>query len=383
MIQIKEPADCCGCTACASICTHEAIKMSPDVMGFLYPVVNTDKCVDCGLCEKVCSFNGNYDTSLNLLSPDAYAARHKDEEEVATSRSGAAFVAISDWILEQDGVVYGVGYENFFRVVHKRAITREERDAFKGSKYVQSDLGSVFSHVKQDLRNGRLVLFSGTPCQTSGLNAYVGKKLRENLFLIDIVCHGVSSPYLWRDYLIYLEKNMGEKIIGVDFRDKQRFGWSAHHETFIFAKAGKVAFKYLFYQHEMFRYSCAKCHFCNTTRPSDITIGDYWGWEKTDPYINKDDRGVSLVLVNTEKGRHVFDAVREAMYVIPAKLENCLQPNLQYPTRLHPKRMQFEREYHTRGFVYVMRHYGNIGWKSDVKILWKRLKNKLGSWINR
>ena len=383
MIQIKEPADCCGCTACASICAHDAIEMCPDAMGFLYPVVDIDKCIDCGLCEKVCSFNDNYDTSLNLLIPNAYAARHKDEEEVKTSRSGAAFIAISDWILERKGIVYGVGYTDFFRVVHKRAIARKERDEFKGSKYVQSDLGSVFRQVKQDLKDGQLVLFSGTPCQTSGLNAYVGKKLREKLFLLDIVCHGVSGPYLWRDYLTYLEKKQGDTIQKVNFRDKQRFGWSAHHETFEFAKSGNIAFNYLFYQSEMYRYSCGKCHFCNTIRPSDITIADFWGWEKTDADINKDDKGVSLVLVNTEKGRHVFDAVRPAMYVIPAKLENCLQPNLRYPTRLHPKRMEFEREYQAKGFVYVMKRYGNVGWKSEVTTLGKRIKDKLKRVINR
>lgn len=155
--------------------------------------------------------------------------------------------------------------------------------------------------MKQDLKDGQLVLFSGTPCQTSGLNAYVGKKLREKLFLLDIVCHGVSGPYLWRDYLTYLEKKQGDTIQKVNFRDKQRFGWSAHHETFEFAKSGNIAFNYLFYQSEMYRYSCGKCHFCNTIRPSDITIADFWGWEKTDADINKDDKGVSLVLVNTEK----------------------------------------------------------------------------------
>lgn len=238
MIQITDPADCCGCTACASVCAHNAITMKPDVMGFLYPVVDKAKCVDCGLCEKVCSFNEHYDTSLNLSKPDAYAARHTDMDEVETSRSGAAFIAISDWILKQGGVVYGAGYADHFRVVHKRAVTPEERDEFKGSKYVQSDMESVFWQVKQDLKNGMIVLFSGTPCQTSGLNAYVGKKLRENLYLVDIVCHGVPAPYVWRDYLAYLEKKQGAKICWVNFRDKQEFGWSAHRETFKFVNGG-------------------------------------------------------------------------------------------------------------------------------------------------
>lgn len=240
MIEINNPADCCGCTACASVCNHEAIEMKPDVLGFLYPKVNKDKCVECGLCEKVCAFNSHYDTSLNLPQPTAYAARHKDAAEIETSRSGAAFIAISDYILEQGGVVYGAGYADHFRVVHKRATNREERDEFKGSKYVQSDLTGVFKQVKQDLREGHTVLFSGTPCQTSGLASYIGKRLRENLFLVDIVCHGVPSPYMWRDYLAYLERKQGSPICWVNFRDKQMYGWGAHHETFKFVKGGGV-----------------------------------------------------------------------------------------------------------------------------------------------
>ena len=238
MIKINDPADCCGCTACASICNHDAITMEPDALGFLYPKVDESKCVECGLCEKVCAFNENYDKTLNLPKPDAYAARHKDMDEVMKSRSGAAFVAISDYILEQGGVVYGAGYKDHFRVAHKRATTKVERDEFRGSKYVQSDLTGVFRMVKQDLKNGLTVLFSGTPCQTSGLNSYVGKKLRENLVLIDIVCHGVPGPYIWRDYLAYLEKKQGDTITMVNFRDKEVVGWKAHRETFKFRMGG-------------------------------------------------------------------------------------------------------------------------------------------------
>ena len=238
MIEINNPADCCGCSACQSICTHDAIMMQPDTMGFLYPVVNKDKCIDCGLCEKACSFHENYDTSFNLPEPAAYAARHKNMEEVETSRSGAAFIAISDYILKLGGVVYGAGYTDHFRVVHKRATTKEERDEFKGSKYVQSDMNTVFRQVKKDLKEGMIVLFSGTPCQTSGLASYVGKRLRENLYLVDIVCHGVPSPSLWKDYIAYLERKQGAEICWVNFRDKQYFGWAAHHETFKFGMGG-------------------------------------------------------------------------------------------------------------------------------------------------
>ena len=367
MIKITNPQDCCGCTACASICAHDAITMEPDALGFLYPKVDESKCVGCGLCEKVCQFNDNYDRSLNLEQPIAYAARHKDIDEVMMSRSGAAFVAISDYILEQGGVVYGAGYKDHFRVAHKRATTKEERDEFRGSKYVQSDLTGIFRQVKEDLRNGLTVLFSGTPCQTSGLNAYVGKKLRENLYLVDIVCHGVPSPYIWRDYLAYLERKHGSKITYVNFRDKELYGWRAHKETF----------KYLFYQHILFRHSCGVCHFTNLHRPSDITIADYWGWERTDKDFNADNKGCSLVLCNTEKGRQLFEAVKDRMDTIPAELANVMQTHLAKPSQIHPKRMDFERYYIDKGFEYACRKTAMMGWRYQLLTYKTRIRKKL------
>lgn len=384
MIQINNPADCCGCTACASICAHDAITMKPDALGFLYPEVDKEKCVDCGLCEKVCAFNDHYDTSLNLEKPLAYGARHKDMNEVETSRSGAAFIAISDYILEQGGVVYGAGYTDHFRVVHKRATTKEERDEFKGSKYVQSDMTGVFRQVKKDLRDGLTVLFSGTPCQTSGLNSYVGKRLRENLFLVDIVCHGVPSPYMWRDYIAYLEKKQGSPIVWVNFRDKQKYGWAAHHETFKFKNGGgKMSFTYLFYKHIMFRKSCGNCHFTNIKRPSDITIADFWGWENTDSAFNADNKGVSLVLLNTEKGRKLFDAVQDRMNTIPAELDKCLQPNMQHPSEMHPQSEKFFSDYTRKGFKYVMWKYGENYPPTFLRKKSKRLLDKIKRFIKK
>ena len=375
MIRIEHPEDCCGCTACASICPHNAISMKPDTLGFLYPEVDMEKCVDCGLCEKVCAFNNNYDTSLNLSQPDVYAARHKDMQEIETSRSGAAFIALSDWVIEHGGIVYGAGYTDHFRVVHKRAVSKEERNEFKGSKYVQSDLTGVFRQVKADLKAGLLVMFSGTPCQTAGLNSYIGKKLRENLYLVDIVCHGVPGPFIWRDYLAYLERKHGDKICWVNFRDKQLYGWTAHHESFKFVNGGgKMTFTYTFYKHIMFRHSCGVCPYTNTRRPSDITLADFWGWEKTDPTFNADDKGVSLVLINTEKGRKLFEAVKDNMNIIPVKLEDCLQPNLQHPSIIHPKRMAFERDYARKGFEYVMKKYGDMGWRYRVRRILGKVK---------
>lgn len=375
MIRIKDPKECCGCTACASICSHNAISMEPDALGFLYPKINESLCVECGLCEKVCQFNDNYDRSLNLPQPTAYAARHKDIGEVMKSRSGAAFVAISDYILEQGGIVYGVGYKDHFRVAHKRATTKEERDEFRGSKYVQSDLSGVFRQVKEDLKNGLTVLFSGTPCQTAGLNSYIGKKLRKNLILLDIVCHGVPGPYIWRDYLAYLEKKHNSKIIYVNFRDKELYGWKAHKETFKFESGGgKINYTHLFYRHILFRHSCGECHYTNLHRPSDITIADYWGWQKTDPEFNADNKGCSLVLCNTEKGQKLFDAIKDRMNTIPAELPNVMQTHLKKPSCIHPRRMDFERYYIKGGFEYAARKTGLIGWRHTLKRIKKEIK---------
>lgn len=374
MIKITNSKDCCGCTACASSCAHDAITMVPDTLGFLYPKVDESKCVNCGLCDKVCQFNDNYDCSLNLDNPIAYAARHKDIDEVMKSRSGAAFVAISDYILEQGGVVYGAGYKDHFRVAHKRATTKEERDEFRGSKYVQSDLTGVFRQVKEDLKNGLTVLFSGTPCQTSGLNAYVGKKLRENLVLVDIVCHGVPGPFLWRDYIAYLEKKQGDQIVTVNFRDKELFGWKAHKESYKFKMGGgKMTFTYLFYKHIMFRHSCGVCHYTNTTRPSDITLADFWGWENVVPGFNDDDKGVSLVILNTEKGKQLFGKVSKGLKIKQVDIDDCLQPNLQRPSEIHPKRTQFEEDYKKHGFRYVFNKYGEVGWRHRLYMKFKTI----------
>lgn len=366
MIQITNKADCCGCTACASVCAHHAISMEPDAMGFLYPRVDTDKCTECGLCEKVCAFNPNYDRSLNLPEPQIYAARHKDMHEIETSRSGAAFIAISDYVVEQGGVVYGAGYTDHFRVVHKRATNKEERNEFKGSKYVQSDLRDIFPQVKADLKQGLIVLFSGTPCQTAGLASYIGKRLREKLILVDIVCHGVPAPYIWRDYLTYLEKKYKQPIVEVNFRDKSRVGWNEHIESFVFQDGSKKEFNtytYLFYRHIMLRPSCSKCHYTNFKRPSDFTLADYWGWEKLSPDFNKDNKGCSLLFVNTEKGLEIFEKRKEELNYLATNQELCIQPNLQQPSKFDTQWIEFEKLYKKQGFAAVAKRYGNLGWR--------------------
>lgn len=380
MIEIHDNKECCGCSACANVCSHQAITMKPDTLGFLYPKVDVSMCINCGLCEKVCSFNKNYETCLNLEEPIAYAARHKDVNEIETSRSGAAFIAISDFILENGGVVYGAGFTDNFKVVHKRATTKTERNEFKGSKYVQSDTSNIFHKVKKDLQNGLMVLFSGTPCQTAGLNSFIGKNIKDKLILVDIVCHGVPSPYIWRDYIKFIERKYKDQISYVNFRNKQLFGWSAHYETFELKNKGLISsnsFTFLFYKHIFLRKSCEICPYTNLKRPSDITLADFWGWEKSVPNFNIDNKGVSLLIINTEKGINIFNSVKNRMNVKSVDINNCLQGNLISPSVADPLREEFELDYKRKGFKYVYYKYGKDGYRYKLLSFIKKIKNKL------
>lgn len=380
MIKHLASKDCCGCTACASVCPHGAITMQPDALGFLYPIINDSKCIDCGLCERVCAFNDSYDVSSNFKEPLVFAARHKNIKEVNASQSGAAFVALSDYILEQGGVVYGVGYGDHFKAIHKRAINKVQRDEFRGSKYVQSDLTGIFIQIREDLKSGLKVMFSGTPCQTAGLSSFIGKRFRENLYLMDIVCHGVPAPLVWNDYLTYLESKENMKITRADFRDKKLKGWRSHIESFCFndKKIYADTYTFAFYIHLTLRHSCGNCPYTNLQRPSDISVADFWGVEKTQAAeLGEDNKGCSLMLVNTEKGKVWYESVKENVYSIPVSTLDCMQPNLQAPSVLHPKRDEFEKDYINLGLVKTLKKYNLIGWKLDLRKIISGIKNAI------
>ena len=384
MPNLHTDKDCCGCSACASVCQHNAITMAPDSIGFKYPEINPSLCVDCKLCEKVCSFNNDYKTPQNFSQPIPYGVRMKDIEEVMKSRSGGAFVAFSDFILDKGGIIYGAGFKDHLVVAHKRAITKEERDEFRGSKYVQSDLDGIFRQVKDDLSNGFWVMFSGTACQVSGLQSFLPDKLKQKLITVDIVCHGVPAPKIWEDYLKYVEEKEKMDVVSVDFRDKKNFGWKAHKESLTLQnlKTGEEKtistdiFTFLFYQHIMLRPSCAECKYCNVRRPADLTLADFWGWEKTGSCINDDNKGLSLVLVNTPAGKKIFENVKHRFDIINPKLEDCVQPNLKSPTKPDIRYKNFQSDYENKGFQYILQKYGNVSTSYKIKNIASRLKRR-------
>jgi coenzyme F420-reducing hydrogenase beta subunit len=363
----KEKTGCSGCTACAALCPKNAITMQSDAMGFLYPEIDSGACTGCGLCEKLCPFHKDYKTEGNFKTPLVYAARSRDIRELEKSQSGALFAVLSDWILEKGGVVYGAGYTDHFRVAHKRATSKEGRDELRGSKYVQSDINNTFKQARDDLQGGtgRPVLFSGTPCQIAGLKASLTGIDTSDLYLCDLVCHGVPSPFVWRDYVNYIEKKYKKTIVKVNFRDK-RFGWKAHKESFTFSDTYTYTYTYtyLFYAHVMFRPACEKCPFASYRRTGDITLGDFWEKSKSDRIyaaFSADNRGISLALLNTPKGQKLFDAVKHHLHYVESDTAECWQPQLEHPPRFSSKFSGFEKDYLAHDFGFIIRKYGNTG----------------------
>lgn len=249
---------------------------------------------------------------------------------------------------------------------HEKADNKNDRDKFKGSKYVQSDLRDIFLNVRSGLENNKMVLFTGTPCQTAGLRAFLNNKKYDNLVLCDLVCAGAPSPLLWKEYVLFLTKKTKSSIKRYSFRYK---GVSWHKSSYIVElKDGKIMhneptvdiYSSIFNSHNALRPSCHNCVFANFERPSDLTIGDFWGIEKSKPHFD-DDRGVSLVLINTEKGKEIFNAIKEDLVYEVSNTSECKQRNLTMPTPVSSKRDIFWKNYYEKGFVYVARKYTEYG----------------------
>ncbi|MGI6010622.1 MAG: Coenzyme F420 hydrogenase/dehydrogenase, beta subunit C-terminal domain [Ruminococcus sp.] len=380
---LKEAGKCCGCRTCEHVCPQSAITMEEDKHGFLYPHIDSDKCVDCGLCLKKCAFQSGYPTRKEFEPVYGYAARHKDRTIMMKSRSGGAFTAISDQILQQNGVVYGAGYDEklkFFKVVHKRAQTQEERNEFRGSKYVQSDLDGVFLQVKKDLEEGRKVLFSGVGCQVGALHKFLGKEY-DNLLTMDLVCHGVPSPRFWADFLHMREREEGGHVTGADFRDKVRFGWKAHRETVtVDGKAiSSRLYTKVFYLDTAARPSCFECVYANRNRVGDITIADFWGHEQAVPGFAEDNKGVSLVMVNTNKGLQIWKKAAESMDVIECTGYPYRHTNMKRPTKRPENYDEFWEDYLEKGFDFVMQKYCGY----EVVSYYRRKREKIIKYIKK
>lgn len=301
MISITDKSKCCGCTACMNICPVQCIVMRRDREGFDYPVANPDICISCGRCESVCPME---DARPSAEPLETFAAR--SGEYVKGSSSGGVFPALAQKIIEAGGVVYGAVLEPDLKVVHTEVADMEGVERMRGSKYVQSELYAAFEDVRTSLQDGVKVMFTGTPCQIAGLKSFLGRDY-EGLITVDCACHGVPSPGLWEKYVRALGDRHGLTLTGVDFRNKTR-SWRRY--DFVLKGDGQAIvtpsredpYMLLFLQDMTLRPSCYECSFRGGRSGSDLTLADLWNVAEAAPEMD-DDKGVSLVLVNTERGR--------------------------------------------------------------------------------
>jgi coenzyme F420-reducing hydrogenase beta subunit len=302
--------DCCGCEACVQICPVNAIRLGKDNEGFLYPRIDKERCLNCGLCEKLCPVlnPGNERKPLYV-----YAAKNKNEEIRYKSSSGGIFTMVAEHIIRSGGVVFGARFNAAWEVIHDYTDTCEGLEAFRGSKYVQSNVGNTYKQAKLFLDAGRKVLFSGTPCQIAGLKTFL-KQEYDNLLTIDVVCHGVPSAEVWEMYLNEMKDN--QNIINVNFRNKAE-GWKNYvlsidrkNDEQQLMAVRENTFMNGFLQNLYLRPSCYACPLKPLKSVSDITIGDYWGVQNILPEFD-DNKGVSLVMINTLKGKTIYDKLEK------------------------------------------------------------------------
>jgi len=362
--------------------------MEEDEEGFQYPAVDDDICISCMKCKETCAFQNGYTRRKYYKKSLAYAVKHKSEEVRANSRSGGMFTALSDYVLKRGGTVYGAGYGEHFAVMHKRATTKEERDVFRGSKYVQSTMGDVFKEVMQDLEDGRRVLFSGTVCQAAALRRYLGKYYRM-LFIVDTVCHGTPSPMIWQDFLKLKEEEYGGEVTHVDFRNKRTHGWKAHFESVTIhgTEHSSRVYTKMFYLNAMLRPSCYNCKYTRKRRPGDITLADFWGHEDAVPGFHEDDKGISLVLVNTIRGKDLFKVCAKDVNYIDCTGYKFRHVNLRRPSRPPENREEFWNDYREHGFMYIATKYGGYNQErqdvDEANNAFMAYKAKITKWLKK
>ena len=350
MIEIVNKTDCCGCTACANICPKDAIVMEPDFEGFLYPKVLADRCVECGLCQKACPVMNQPKKAGDHLQ--SVVLRVKREDVLQGSTSGGFTTPLAEWVLDQGGVLCAATYDKEFKVVHALVTSREDIARTRGSKYVQSTLGDHFTQIKTLLKQDRLVCFVGTTCQVAGLKSFLGKEY-DNLLTVDLVCHGTPSPKLWEKYVAFQKEKYGTQIAEVTFRNKT-YGYHSGTMKIEFAN-GKTYYGSArvdpmlksFFREIASRPICYQCPFKALERCSDFTIYDCWHAAQLVPGLSDDDRGYTNVMVQSEKGQKVLEALRDHYEIYDADTEKAVALDgsmVRGSAKPHPRRAEYYKD---------------------------------------
>ena len=391
MIDISNKEDCCGCNACGDICAHSAISFKTDHEGFWYPEVDKAKCVDCGLCEKVCPIINIKELKKNDLPQSiCYAAEHKNMEVVFDSTSGGLFSALADIMYKSEGYVGGAVFNEDFSVRQYISNNKEDLIRIRSSKYLQSSLEGFFKQVRELVRKGENVLVCGSPCQMAALRAFLRKDY-DNLIIADYICRGINSPKVWRKYLDSFEERYGSKVVYCKAKSKE-YGWRNLTQKVILANG-----KHVYETKDQSNYtkgylqtgvycrpSCYDCKFKGYPRMSDITLADFWGIEKVNNSMEKN-LGTSLVMVNSKKGVAYFEKVKKRInYVeVPFKSIESGNPSLNKPlTSAKVDRKQFFEDLDKMTFLqiadkYILSNNNNNSAKKKVKDSLKKIKGGL------
>lgn len=321
--------DCTGCEACASICPKECIDMKQDQEGFFRPVIKIEQCINCGMCKRICPINNCNEDDGKY--PKAFAAKSKDEQIRNLSSSGGVFSALAKYILDNNGAVIGAAFDKHFNVIHKVCTNNETIDELRRSKYVQSRIGTVYKEAKLLLDDGKKVLFCGTPCQIGGIKSFLGKDY-SNLYLVDFICHGVPSPLAWKKYLKFRKEKEKSEIKKINFRCKDT-GWKNYSLEIVYENEAKYSekvsndsFLRTFVMDMNLRSSCYNCKFKQIHRISDITLADFWGYEKNNNQWN-DDKGISLVMTHTDKANDILYNIQEEINLYEVSFKDAISNN--------------------------------------------------------
>lgn len=340
------PTDkCTGCFACVNICPKKCIEMKEDNYGYIYPEINQNLCIHCNLCNKVCPVNHPIQGNQ---SQNAYASWALDEEQRKLSTSGGLATLISKFVIENEGIVYGAAYENG-EFQHIEINDAKELSKIRGSKYVHSYVNYSFRKIKNLLNQNTKILFIGTPCQVAGLKSFLGKE-ESNLYTIDIVCHGVPSQKLLKEELKDFEPY--DKVL---FRDQNGFNLTVFNKGVV--KKSIPSYKSLYYQAFLdsltYRENCYTCPYANSQRVGDLTLGDFWGLGNLKSEKKDEDKGISLILVNTEKGAELLQSVESNLFLEKRPIGEAVEGNsqLRHPSIKHKNRILFEIDYKKYGYT--------------------------------
>lgn len=380
--------NCSSCGACANVCARGAISMQLDGEGFYRPVIDADKCVQCGACEKACPWtNAVENPNISAESSKTIAAFAKNESVRLESSSGGIFTVLAEKVIDDGGVVVGVAQLSSTKFGHILVDNKADLGKLRGSKYVQADTGLVYREVRSLLKTGKRVLFSGTPCQVAALYAVLGKNEYADLVTVDIVCHGTPSVKVFEKYVAEIEKENSAKVLSSRFRDK-RVGWRLFSMTsslnaisgdcFQVSKTLREdKFMRVFLQNICLNSSCVDCKYGKLPRIADITLGDYWNIAGVHPEMD-DNKGTSVVLLNTNHGKALFDSVADSVNWCESKVEYAIagNPCIVRSSKPHPKRAEFFANLDNHTLDELIKLY--CPFPSPLKRLYSRIRGALG-----